>query len=409
MTSLASAKPAVRTFTATVESVDDRSVVLDETYFYAEGGGQPADRGTIDGIDVTDVQHGEDGVVHDLAETPDVEQGDTVEGVVDDAFRTYCMRAHTASHLLYGAGRRVLDDLGYGGFDISAEFTDLDGDSSAGTVEGKVRVDFATTTEIDDATLVELERLTNRAVWDAYDVTWEQLPREEALARDDVAFNTKTEEGIEGDTVRVVTIEDWDVAACGGTHVSSTNEVGPVTVLERSNPGEGLTRVEFTVGTLAVQRRATERERAMTAAAALDTRVADLPEAVDRLREERDELTAELEGLREELVEARLSELREDAVEKEGARWLVGTVPGLDANGLADRARGIAGEDADVVALVGTDGQYFAVATAGEVDAGDVVDDVTDEFGGGGGGSPTVAQGGGLGADAEAIVAYLRE
>ena len=418
MTSLASAKPAVRTFTATVESVDDRSVVLEETYFYAEGGGQPADRGTIDGIDVADVQHGADGIVHELTEAPDFEQGDTVEGLVDDAFRTYCMRAHTASHLLYGAGRRVLDDLGYGGFDISAELTGADGDGSGATVDGKVRVDFATSTEIDDATLVELERLTNRAVWDAYDVTWEQLPREEALAREDVAFNTKTEEGIEGDTVRVVTIEDWDVAACGGTHVSSTIDVGPVTVLERSNPGEGLTRVEFTVGVPAIDRRAEDREQSMTAAAALDTRVADLPAAVERLREERDELGAELDALREDLVEARLSELREDPVERDGARWLVGTVPGLDANELADRAQSVVGDGSsgedevdaiDAAAFVGADGQYLAVATAGEVDAGDVVDDVTEEFGGGGGGSPTVAQGGGLGADAEAVVAYLRE
>jgi alanyl-tRNA synthetase len=420
MPTLASAEPEVRRFTATVESVDDRRVVLAETYFYAEGGGQPADRGTIDGVPVTDVQHGSDGVVHELADTPDFEAGDSVEGVVDDAFRTYCMRAHTASHLLYGAGRRVLDDLGYGGFDISADVTDADGDSSTATVEGKVRVDFSTTTEVDDATLTELERLTNRAVWDSLDVTWEQLPREEALAREDVAFNTKTEEGITGDTVRVVTIEDWDVAACGGTHVRSTTEVGPVTVLERSNPGEGLTRVEFTVGVPAIDRRAEDRERAMTAAAALDTRVADLPDAVARLRAERDDLQRERDELREELVDARLAELREDAVEKDGSRWLVGTLPGLDANGLADRAQSVVGDGAeedetdaasgiDVVALVGADGQYLAVATSGDVDAGAVVADVTEEFGGGGGGGPTVAQGGGLGADADAVVAFLRE
>jgi alanyl-tRNA synthetase len=411
MTSLASADPEVRTFTATVESVDGRHVVLDETYFYAEGGGQPADRGTIDGVSVTDVQHGEDGVVHELASTPDFAEGDSVEGVVDDAFRTYCMRAHTASHLLYGAGRRVLGDLGYGGFDISASTADTDG-SEETTVEGKVRVDFATSTEIDDATLVELERLTNRAVWDSFDVTWEQLPREEALAREDVAFNTKTEEGIEGDTVRIVTIEDWDVAACGGTHVRSTNEVGPVTVLERSNPGEGLTRVEFTVGVPAIDGRAEDRERAMTAAAALDTRVAELPDAVARLQDERDDLRGELDDLRDELVDARLAELREDAVERDGARWLVGTLPGLDANGLADRAQSVVGDGAsgaDVVALVGAEGQYLAVATTGDVDAGAVVEDVTEEFGGGGGGSPTVAQGGGLGADADAVVAFLRE
>jgi alanyl-tRNA synthetase len=330
------------------------------------------------------------------------------------------MRAHTASHLLYGAGRRVLDDLGYGGFDISADVTDADGDSSTATVEGKVRVDFSTTTEVDDATLTELERLTNRAVWDSLDVTWEQLPREEALAREDVAFNTKTEEGITGDTVRVVTVEDWDVAACGGTHVRSTSEVGPVTVLERSNPGEGLTRVEFTVGVPAIDRHAEDRERAMTAAAALDTRVADLPDAVARLQAERDDLQRELGDLRDELDDARLSELREDAVEKDGSRWLVGTLPGLDANGLADRAQSVVGDGAeedetdaasgaDVVALVGADGQYLAVATSGDVDAGAVVADVTEEFGGGGGGGPTVAQGGGLGAEADAVVAFLRE
>ncbi len=70
-------------------------------------------------------------------------------------------------------------------------------------------------------------------------MTWEEIPRDEALDRDDIAFNTKTEEGIEGETVRVVTIEDWDVAACGGIHVGNTREIGPVTVLGRSNPGEG--------------------------------------------------------------------------------------------------------------------------------------------------------------------------
>ena len=409
MASLAATEPEVRTFTATVESVDGTGVVLEETYFYAEGGGQPPDRGTIDGVDVTDVQHGDDRVVHELAEPPAFAEGDTVEGVVDDAFRTYCMRAHTASHLLYGAGRRVLDDLGYGGFDIGASVVDGDDPGEpAGGVEGKVRVDFATPTEIDDAALVELERVTNRAVWADYAVTWETLPREEALAREDVAFNTKTEEGIAGDTVRVVTIEDWDAAACGGTHVRSASEVGPVTVLDRSNPGEGLARVEFTVGVPAVERRARTRRRAMDAATALDTRVADLPDAVARLQDERDDRRAERDALRGDLVEARLAELREETVEKAGARWLVGTLPGLDANGLADRAQAAAGEDADVVAFVGADGQYLAVASTGEVDADDVIADVTDEFGGGGGGSPTVAQGGGLSADAEAVVSYLR-
>lgn len=395
MTSRAPADPYTTTFTATVDAVDGTTVRLDRTYFYAESGGQPADRGRIDGVDVLDVQYAADGrVVHELATAPSVEPGEEVEAAVDPEFRTYCMRAHTASHVLYGAGRRLLEDLGYGGFDIGEE---------------KARVDFATTTDVDDELLVELERLTNRAVWASHDVRWEQMGRESALEREDIAFNTKTEEGIDGETVRVVTVDDWDVAACGGTHVRNTREIGPVTVLDRSNPGEGLTRVEFAVGPRAIQRRATERSRAMRAARALETSVDDLPGAVDRLQGEYAELRAEFDELQETVVDSRIAALREEAVTKGDDRWLVGELSGLDANELAERAQDVVGEDLDVAALVSDDGAYLAVATAGSVDAADVVAEITDEFGGGGGGSPTVAQGGGLDADAGDVVASLRE
>mgnify|MGYP000041242763 FL=1 len=410
MTGTAAAEPTVTTFTSTVDRIDTTDVVLTETYFYPEGGGQPADRGTLGGVEVVDVQHRNGDIVHELADPPAFDSGETVEGQIDTAFRTYCMRAHTASHVLYGAGRRLLSDLGYGGFDISATVPDDDEAAAFGpAISGKVRVDFETTTEIDDETLTELERLTNRAVWESYDVTWEEIPREEALDRDDIAFNTKTEEGIEGETVRVVTIEDWDVAACGGTHVGNTREIGPVTVLGRSNPGEGLTRVEFAVGPRAIRQRATEHERAMAAAKSLDTNVAELPAAVDALQSECDDLRETVATLRERLVDSRLADLRDDAIEVDGRRWLIGTVTGLDANGLADRAESAVDDDIDVAALVDADGQYLGVATTGGIDAGEVVDRVTTEFGGGGGGRPTVAQGGGLDADGDDIVAFLRD
>jgi len=410
MTGTAAAEPTVTTFTSTVDRIDTTDVVLTETYFYPEGGGQPADRGTLGGVEVVDVQHRNGDIVHELADPPAFDSGETVEGQIDTAFRTYCMRAHTASHVLYGAGRRLLSDLGYGGFDISATVPDDDEAAAFGpAISGKVRVDFETTTEIDDETLTELERLTNRAVWESYDVTWEEIPREEALDRDDIAFNTKTEEGIEGETVRVVTIEDWDVAACGGTHVGNTREIGPVTVLGRSNPGEGLTRVEFAVGPRAIRQRATEHERAMAAAKSLDTNVAELPAAVDTLQSECDDLRETVATLRERLVDSRLADLRDDAIEVDGRRWLIGTVTGLDANGLADRAESAVDDDIDVAALVDADGQYLGVATTGGIDAGEVIDRVTTEFGGGGGGRPTVAQGGGLDADGDDIVAFLRD
>ena len=385
--SRAAAEPNVLEFEATVED-GGREVVLSETYFYPEGGGQPADRGRIDGIEVVDVQSRDGQVVHVL--DGELDAGATVHASIDPAFRRYCRRAHTASHALYGAGRRLLDDLGYGGFDIAEE---------------RVRVDLTTSTDIDDGTLVELERLVNRVVWESRDVTWEEREREEALSDDDVAFNTKTEEGVESDAVRVVTIDGWDTAACGGTHVDNTREIGPVTVLSRSNPGEGLTRVEFAVGPTAVERRATEKEAALDAAAALDTNVGGVVDAVERLDRDRERLEVERDDLRAELAERQLAGL--PTVERDGAAWLVGELD-RDANTLADLAREQAGGRAAVVGLVAPDGS-LAVATDGSVDAGTVVDDVTETFGGGGGGSGTVAQAGGLSADADAVVAFLRD
>jgi len=394
MHSRAPAEPYRHSFESTVERVDGQSVVLSETLFYPEGGGQPADRGLLGDSEVVDVRAADGQVVHELSGEPAFAAGDTVHGSVDSEYRTYLMRAHTASHALYGAGRRLLEDLGYGGFGIGDE---------------KVRVDFTTPTEIDDETLAELERLTNRAVWESREVTWEQLPREEALARDDVAFNTKTEEGVTGETVRIVEIAGWDVAACGGTHVENTREIGPVTVLSRSNPGEGLTRVEFAVGPTGIDRRAEEMVAARDAARALDTQVDSLPDAVDRVLEEREQQAGQIRELREQVIQARLADLREATVTRDGREWLAGSVPSDDANALAEFAQELVEGTGAVVALVGESGNYLAVATDGSVNAGAVVDTVTAEFGGGGGGGDTLAQAGGLGAAPEEVVSFLRE
>jgi alanyl-tRNA synthetase len=384
-------EPYITQFEATVAAVEGTDLRLSGTYFYPEGGGQPADRGTIAGVPVLDVQARNGDVVHTLESEPDVTVGETVDAYVDETFRTYAMRAHTASHVVYGAGRRLFADIGYGGFDIGDE---------------KVRVDFETSTDVDDDMLVELERLANRAIWDAREVTWEELPREEAMELEDIAFNTATEEGVmaEADTVRVVTVEDWDVGACGGTHVSNTREVGPVTVLDRSNPGEGLTRVEFAVGPPGIERRATEHRAIQRAAGELGTTVEDLPAAIRRLQSEVETLESELESFKDAALTDELREM--DAV----GDWQVGIVDGYEANEVGDRIQDLAGEEAPVLAATGGSGRPFVVvATDGSVDASDVIEQVTAEFGGGGGGGPTFAQGGGLDADAETVREFLAE
>jgi len=389
------AEPHVTRFEPTVETVDGADVVLSETYFYPEGGGQPADRGTLSGIQVLDVQSRQGTVIHTLEREPSFESGDEIAAAIDETFRTYAMRAHTASHTIYGAGRRLFADIGYGGFDISPE---------------KVRVDFETSTDIDDELLVELERLTNRAIWDSRSVSWETVPQEEALADEEIAFNTATQEGVmdDTDTIRVVTVEDWDVAACGGTHVSNTREIGQVTVLERSNPGEGLTRVEFAVGPTAIQRRAAEHRAALEASRQIGTNIDELPDEVARLTEEVDRLEGELRDRKAEMLTATLQSM--DEVERDGVTWRLGAVESYDSNEVGDRIQELAGEAADVLAVTGGDGRPFlVVATDGSVDADEVVQSATEEFGGGGGGGPTFAQGGGLDADPDEVLAFLRE
>jgi alanyl-tRNA synthetase len=395
MLTRAPAEPEIRRFEAGVTAIEGRRVALDRTYFYGESGGQPADRGTLGGVPVADVRTLEGEVLHTLVSDPPFEVGDEVTGVVDDDFRTYCTRAHTASHVLYGSGRRLLDELGYGGFDIG---------------EQKVRVDFATSTEIDDAVLVELERLTNRVVWDAREVTWEEVPTEEARARDDVAFNTKTEEGAMADaeTVRIVDVDGWDVAACGGTHVSNTVEIGPVTVLGRSNPGEGLTRVEFAVGPTGIDRRAAVHGSAFDAARELDAGVEEIGSAAAALRAEKESLEADLRELEFDLLGRRFAEF--DAVERDGMTWRAGLIGGFDPNDVGEAAKSAVANGEDVVVAVEDGERPFLVVAAAEdsgVDAGDVVSDVTETFGGGGGGGPSFAQGGGLDADPDDVVSAV--
>lgn len=402
---LAASQPYTTRFETTVTGVDGRAVRLETSYFYAESGGQPSDRGTVGDVPVVDVQVEDGEHVHTLAEAPGFHEGSSVVCEVDWTFRMYCMRAHTASHVLYGAARRVCDDLGYGGFGIDEE---------------KVRVDLTTSSDVTDETLVELERLTNMAVWESREVGWKSVPLAELRDDEFVAFNTKTEEGVfEGaDEVRVVTVGEgdvvpgeqrespWDVAACGGTHVRNTREIGPVTLLSRSNPGEGMTRIEFAVGDRGIEHRAAEKQAVLDTGRALDAPPADLADAAARLSGQVEELEESLASARRQLVASALSAA--DPVERDGATWLVATVEGVEANDCREPLQASAGRDADVVVAVGESGGTFVAVAAGpDHDASAVVERVTTDYGGGGGGSGSFAQGGGIDASSARVARGL--
>jgi len=283
----AAAEPYATRFETEVTSIDGRRVWLERSHFYGASGGQPSDRGTIGDIAVTDVELVDGEQVHMLAEEPSFRPGHRVLCSVNWSFRMYCMRAHTASHILAGAARRLLEDGSYAGLDIGPE---------------TVRVDLETNATVDDETLIELDETVNRVIWESRPVSWDDAPVSEARERDMLAFDAEADAGaVEKGRVRVVTVEDetdnrsgnrlsgmtgstdaWDVTACGGTHVRNTREVGPVTVLGHSSPSAGVCRIEFAVGPQAINRRTAEKRAAFAATAALDVDLEDVSDELER-------------------------------------------------------------------------------------------------------------------------------
>lgn len=391
---LAATNPGVLSFSTTVMSVDDREIILDNSYFYPEGGGQPPDRGRIAGIVVTDVQVENDSIVHQVESRPEFSVGDTVTAQIDPAFRAYCKRIHTASHVVYGAGRRVFDDLGYGGFGIDEE---------------KARIDFATSSSISTEEVVELERLANRVVWEHRNVTWEVLPVDEALAIDGIAFNTKTEEGVMGDEIRVVEVDEWDVAACGGTHVGNTRDIGPISILERSNPGEGLTRIELSIGPPAISHRAQEKESLLKAADYIGAAPASLDSKLEEIDEKIGGLEQAKQRFKEHLMSAWKNQLSAAVVMEANSRWLVTQLDSPDTGLIAESAKAWVSELADVIVLVSPSSRVSVIVASNERSAEDIINSVVGEFGGGGGGNASFAQAGGLDAPAQTVVEFIEQ
>ncbi|WP_254764323.1 alanyl-tRNA editing protein [Natrinema marinum] len=281
----AAAEPYATRFETEVTSIDGRRVWLERSHFFGASGGQPADRGTIADIAVADVELVGGEQVHVLADAPSFNVGHRALCAVDWSFRMYCMRAHTASHILAGAARRVLESATSAGLEIGPE---------------TVRVDLEVDAPIDDETLIELDERVNRVIWESRPVSWDDVPISEARERADIRFDPDANEAaVEKGRVRIVAIEDendggrgnrfagtngtptpWDARACPGTHVRNTREVGPVTVLGRSSTADDRTRIEFAVGPQAINRRTAEKRAAFAATSALGV---DLEEVGDEL------------------------------------------------------------------------------------------------------------------------------
>ncbi len=221
-------------FEATVETATEGYLVLDGTYFYPEGGGQPADHGTIswDGgeASITDVRKDHGDVHHVIGELtgPLPTEGTTVSAQIDADRRERLTRMHTAQHVV---SRIVLDE--YGGKTAGNQIH-----------ESRSRIDFEPV-EFDEADIERIERLTNEAIEADYGVVKENRSRQavEAEVDEGRALLDLIPDSV--DPLRVVEIEEFDMCPCGGTHVERLGEVGRVTITNRTSKGKDTERIEF--------------------------------------------------------------------------------------------------------------------------------------------------------------------
>ncbi|ALG82988.1 alanine--tRNA ligase [Halanaeroarchaeum sulfurireducens] len=369
------------------EREDGYDVVLDQTMFYPEGGGQPADHGTLSTSDTTvevrDVQREGEVILHRTDEKPS--KGEFVRGQIDVERRRRLMRHHTATHIVIHAARQVLGDH------IRQAGAQKGTDSS--------RIDVTHFRRLDRETIKEIERLANDIVLEDLSVQVEWPDRHEA----EEAFGFDLYQGgiPAGENIRLVHVGD-DVQACGGTHVQHTGEIGSIKILSTERVQDGVERITFAAGEAATEHVQAMEDDLLDAAEAFDVSPEEVPATADRFFSEWKERGKRIEELKEELAAARASGGSAGEEVTVGDTTAVVQRVDTDMDELRATANAIVEEGKIAVVASGRDGAQFVVAVpdGSDVNAGEVVGELASQVGGGGGGPPDFAQGGGPEADA---------
>jgi len=222
-------------FDAKVLKSFDQYVVLDRTSFYARGGGQEPDHGTIEGFDVVDVSKHGNIVLHELKEGT-IKEGDTVSCVVDSKRRGDITKNHTSTHILNSSSRSILGSWVW--------------QHSAFKEEDHARLDITHHSALTDDEIVKIENLANSVVKKNMSVNIDSFDRGTAEQK----YGFKIYQGgiVPVKSVRIVSIEDFDVEACGGTHVKKTGEIKLVKITRTKRIQDGVVRIEFVSGDTAL-------------------------------------------------------------------------------------------------------------------------------------------------------------
>jgi alanyl-tRNA synthetase len=378
-------------------------LVLDETPFYAETGGQVGDQGTLysekneklAGVETT--YPAVPGLsVHRITSYAPIHVGDELWASVNDPVRHATMRNHTATHLLHAALRKVLGThVKQAGSVVSPE---------------RLRFDFTHYTAMDRAELEEVERLMNHEILGNIAVDTEIMPLDVAVTTGAMAlFGEKY-----GDRVRVVSIPDFSKELCGGTHVSRTGDIGVCKVVYESSISSGVRRIEAVTGDRAVERYQQANEALKRLAEMMKVSEPELVEQVEKMLAREHALAKQVEQLKNKLAQSAAGEVENQARTIKNVRVLATHLDGMDRAQLRALADSLRNKwKTAVVVLASAEDSNVSIVSAvtkdltSKVHAGKLASSVAQAVGGKGGGRPDMAEGGGK--DPSALAAALEQ
>ena len=371
-------------------------VVLDQTPFYAESGGQVGDAGVLQGAQgvsfaVHDTQKIQNGVFghHGRLQSGSLAVGDALSAQVDQVRRQHIMRNHSATHLMHKALRQVLGEH-------------VQQKGSLVNVE-RTRFDFAHNSPLSDAQLRQVEALVNAQVLANAATQAQVMGFDEAVKGGAMAlFGEKY-----GDEVRVLDIGN-SRELCGGTHVARSGDIGLFKLVAESGVAAGIRRVEAVTGEGALAWVQAQQDQLDQAAAVLKTRPEELAHKISQLQEGMRGLEKELARLKSSLAASQGDDLLSQAVEVQGVKVLAAMLQGADAKALRETLDQLKQKlKSAVLVLAANEGgrvSLIAGVTAdltARVKAGELVNHVAQQVGGKGGGRADMAQAGG--SDAAAL------
>ena len=370
---------------------DEIQLILNETPFYAESGGQIADQGTLEAeglmVSIKDVQKAPNGqnLHRAIVEKGTLKAEASVLAAVNEQIRSKVIKNHTATHLLHQALKDVL-----GGHV-----------NQAGSLVGpdRLRFDFSHFGQITSEELEKIEAIVNEQIWQSLEVEINYKDIEEAKAMGAMAlFGEKY-----GKIVRVVQVGDYSLELCGGCHVPNTASIGLFKIQSESGIGAGTRRIEAVTGESAYKLMNDQITVLKEASGKLKTNPKDLSARIDVLLGEMKQLQRENESLAAKLGNIEAGSLVSKAKEVNGITVLAEKVQASDMNNLRNMADDLKQKLGSAVVVLGSVNEGKVNIIAGVTDdlikkgfhAGKAVKEVAAKCGGGGGGRPDMAQAGG--------------